>query len=79
MNGFSDTSKIKISYRVACFFICIFSIIGLLGALAFGTQDGFWRGLLMAAVPLLLLTVCSPIALSGYPPKFLMWILDRSR
>ena len=71
----NQVKRIKGTYRVFCSFICICSLIGLFGALVFGTQDSLLSGLAAALVPLVLLYVCVPIVFSGYPPKILMWTL----
>ncbi|MCE9687666.1 hypothetical protein LZP73_15870 [Shewanella sp. AS16] len=73
----NQVQKIKTFYRVFCFFICLCSLLGLFGALAFGTRENLVGGLVAALVPALLLYICLPIVFSGYPPKFLMWTLGK--
>ncbi|MCU7951914.1 MAG: hypothetical protein KZQ64_00640 [gamma proteobacterium symbiont of Bathyaustriella thionipta] len=73
----NKVKKIKTTYRVFCFFISFFSLIGLFGALTFGIQDNVVGGLTASLVPIVLLYVCLPIVFVGYPPKILMWTLGK--
>jgi len=73
----SDVKKIKISYRVFCFFICIILLICLVGTFVFGAKENLLAAIGMSLVFLLMLYVFLPIAITGYPPKMLMWTLDK--
>lgn len=73
----NQVKKIKTFYRVFCFLICLCSLLGLLGALAFGVKENLVSGLAAALVPVLLLYICLPIVFTGYPPNFLMWTLGK--
>ena len=67
--------KVKVFYRVLCFFISFLSLIALFGAIFFGIKDSLIGGLVASLVPLGLIYVCVPILLVGYPPRPLLWII----
>lgn len=73
-----EVKPIRTTYRVLCFFVCFFALIALFGSLVFGTQEHLAGGIAASLVPLALLYVGLPIVLFGYPPKILMWTLDKT-
>ena len=76
----SDVKKTGVACRALSFFISLCAAVGLAGVAAFGFEDGITPDILfVASVPLLLLYVCLPIFLSGYPPKALLWMSDKDQ
>ncbi len=73
----SDFKKIRTSYRAFSFFICIILLVCLVGILAFGLKDNLFASISASLILILMLFVLVPIVKNGYPPKVLLWTLDR--
>lgn len=69
--------KISSFYRALCLCICLVCVFGLFGILAFGMRENLEGTLGASLIPIGILYICVPIVRSGYPPRFLMWTLER--
>ncbi len=73
-----EASKIGAGYRILCFFGAFIAIIGLMGAAAFGRNEGISMSIILVCLgPALLLYIFIPIIFTGYPPRLLRWAQDR--
>ena len=72
-----DVKKLGIGYRVLASFLSGVTMIGIAGIVMFGFDESITLSTVaMYAVPLFGLFVFGSISLTGYPPKFLYWMME---
>jgi len=71
-----EVKKVKAFYRGLSFFICLILLMCIAGLLVFGFKENLFSTLGILAPLLFMLYVLVPIVVWGYPPKFLLWVLD---
>lgn len=70
--------KVGVGYRVLCVFLALLCLVALIGALAFGREEGISISFaLVSLAPVLLLYIFLPIIFTGYPPRILRWTLGK--
>ena len=76
-----QVKKIGTLYRALSFFIAICSllaIVGIAGILIFEETEEITAGIIIISLmPVISLYICTPIAFTGYPPRFLFWTMDK--
>lgn len=66
-------------FRALCGIICLVCIVALIGVLLFAFRESIAFSLLASFMLIFLLYLCASIVFSGYPPRFLLWTLNRKR
>ncbi|MGO0309657.1 hypothetical protein ACTL6P_24275 [Endozoicomonas acroporae] len=73
-----EVRKISTGYRILAFFITFSGLLALASALLYGMDEELSIGfLLMFIVPTLLIYIFGLITFTGYPPKVLLWTLEK--
>lgn len=71
--------KLSPLMRTLCAIICLASIAAAVSAVAFGLRESVAFVSIALIVASVFLYVCAPIVVSGYPPKLLLWTMDRKK
>ncbi len=77
-----QVKKIGTFYRALSFFIAICSLLSIAtiaGIVIFEETEEVTIGIIIISLmPVITLYICTPIAFTGYPPKFLFWSMDKA-
>ena len=75
-----DVEKIGTVYRVLAFFISVTSFLAIFGFMLFAKEEEIGIGsIVILLMPLILLVVCLPISITGYPPHALRWTMKKAK
>lgn len=78
MPTYDEIQKVTTGYRILATFVSFSGLLALASALLYGRDEDLSIGfILMFIIPSVLIYIFGKIAITGYPPKALLWTLDK--